>query len=132
MSAVFTILIDGDCPLCTREAQVMKRLDRGRGRLAFIDIAAPGFDPSGLGMTQEQVMGSIHGIHADGRVVRGMEVFRTAYSLLGFGWVLKPTGWPVLRPIFDGLYRVFAWIRPRLPGRRCEGGTCQVPNSLRG
>lgn len=129
MASTFTILIDGDCPLCAREARAMQRLDRGRGQLAFVDIAAPGFDPAQFGRTHAQVMGSIHGVHPDGRVVNGMEVFRTAYSLLGYGWLLKPTGWPVLKPAFDAAYRVFAWLRPRLPGRRCEGGTCRVPGS---
>ena len=29
------ILIDGDCPLCSREMRLLERLDRGRGRLEF-------------------------------------------------------------------------------------------------
>ncbi len=131
MTAPFTILIDGDCPLCVREAKVMQRLDRGRGRLAFIDIAAPDFDPSVFNRTHAEVMGAIHGVYADGRIVTGMEVFREAYSLVGYGWLLRPTGWPVLRSIFDAIYRLFAWIRPRLPGRRCSGGTCRVPGQSR-
>jgi len=35
-------------------------------------------------------------------------VLRLAYDAAGIGWVLRPTGWPMLRPLFDAGYRVFA------------------------
>jgi len=109
-----TLLIDGLCPLCAREARFLQRLDKGRGRLAFMDIAAPGFDPSPLGLTHDEVIGSIHGVLPDGSIVTGTEVFRRAYRAVGWGWLWAPTGWPILKPIFDRLYRLFAKIRPRL------------------
>ncbi len=123
----FTILIDGDCPLCRHEARLLSKLDRGRGRLRLVDIALPEFDASVYGRTQDDVMGSIHGVTAEGRVVEGVEVFRRAYRAVGWGWLLSWTGWPLVRPIVDGVYRVFARIRLRLPGRRCESGSCRVP-----
>lgn len=128
MSGAFTILIDGDCPLCRREAALMRRMDRGRGRLEVVDIASPAFDPSRYGVTLEAVMGSIHGVTADGRCVTGMETFRRAYTALGWGWALAPTGWPVIRPIADAVYRVFAKHRLRLTGRggACEQGRCRT------
>lgn len=107
----------------------MERLDKGRGWLALEDISAAGFDPSVYGRTMEQVMGSIHGVTAEGRVVDGVEVFRRAYAAVGWGWVLGWTGWPVVRPIVDAAYRVFARVRLKLPGRHgggCGGGTCKV------
>lgn len=123
----FTVLIDGDCPLCRHEARLLRRLDRGRGRLALVDIAAPGFEPARYGRTQSELMGSIHGVTGDGRVVTGMEVFRRAYGAVGLGWLLAPTGWSVLRLVFDGLYGVFARVRPHLPGRAssCADGSCR-------
>lgn len=104
----------------------MRRLDRARGGLSIVDIAEPGFDPAAHGVTFEQLMDTIHGRCADGRMVTGMEVFRRAYSAVGWGWVLAPTGWPVLRGVFDALYRVFARSRLGLTGRRgaCEAGRC--------
>ncbi|MFN7022041.1 MAG: thiol-disulfide oxidoreductase DCC family protein [Phycisphaerales bacterium] len=122
----FTIFIDGACPLCRREADLMRRLDRARGGLSIVDIAEPGFDPAAYGVTLDELMGTIHGRCADGRMATGMEVFRRAYSAVGWGWVLAPTGWPVLRPVFDALYRVFARYRLRLTGRpgACEAGRC--------
>lgn len=126
--ARFTILIDGECPLCMHEARLLEKLDRGRGRLALIDITGPGFDAKTYGVTYEQVMGHIHGVTGDGRTVTGMEVFRRAYAAVGWGWLWAPTGWPVLRPVFDLAYRFFAKHRLRLTGRgaACEDGRCRV------
>jgi len=135
----FTILIDGDCPLCRREAAFLARLDGSRGRLRMIDIAAPGFDAGQYGRTHAELMGTIHGILADGTLVTGMEVFRRAYGAVSPWWaaIWAPTGWPLLRPLFDALYRVFARHRLRLTGRSqvnspaenaCEGGACRMPS----
>lgn len=127
-SPEFTIFIDGACPLCRREASLMARLDKGRGRLAFVDISAADFDAARYGTTLERTMATIHGLTADGRLVTGMEVFRRAYAAVGWGWVLAPTGWPVLRPVFDRLYAWFASRRLSLTGRgnACPTGACAV------
>ena len=121
----FTILIDGACPLCAREAGLMRRLDRGRGRLAIVDIASPGFDPARYGSTMDRLMAEIHGVTAEGRVVTGVEVFRRAYWAVGWGWVLAPTAWPGLRWVADRAYAWFAARRLAMTGR-C-GGACGVP-----
>lgn len=124
----FRILIDGQCVLCRTEGRMLERLDAGRGRLEIVDITAPEFDPAAIGATHDQVMGKIHGITADGRVITGMEVFRWAYRAVGWGWLWAPTGWPLLRPIFDAFYRWFARNRYWLTGRRnpCTDGACKV------
>lgn len=123
----FRIYYDGLCPICRHEAAFLRRLDRGRGRLNLIDFTHPDFDPSQVGVTHEALMGSIHGLLPDGRLVTGMEVFRRAYGTLGLGWLWAPTGWPVLKPIFDWMYRVFAWYRPRFSrAGRCESDRCAV------
>ncbi len=122
------ILVDGLCPLCRHEARLLERLDAGRGRLRTVDIAAPAFDPAAFGVSFEEVMGKIHGVLPDGRLITGMEVFRRAYDAVGWGWLWAPTGWPVLRPIFDAAYRWFARNRYRLTGRAdpCVGDRCRV------
>ena len=124
----FKILIDEDCPLCQREANLLRRMDRGRGRLAMENIADPNFDPQRYGTTLDAVMGSIHGVMPDGSLISGMEVFRQAYAAVGWGWLLAPTAWPGLRSIADVGYRWFARNRLRLTGRgRCTpDGRCKV------
>ncbi len=125
----FKLLYDGECPFCWREARWLKRLDR-QGHLAFEDVTAPDFDPSRYGATREELLGVIHGVFPDGRIVRKVEVFRQAYRAVGLGWLLAPSGWPVLRWVFDGLYVLFARYRVplgRMFGRSCASGSCGVP-----
>ncbi len=124
----FTILIDNACPLCRREGKMLMRLDRGRGRLALLDISAPDFNPARFGRSMDQVMAEIHGVRADGSIVTGMEVFRLAWKALGHGWLMAPTAWPVLRPLFDLAYAWFARNRLKLTGR-CTSDTCSTIHS---
>lgn len=57
-------------------------------RLAFVDIDAPGYEPEAhAGVTYRQAMGRIHAITAESTVLRDVEVFRRAYSLVGLGWL---------------------------------------------
>jgi predicted DCC family thiol-disulfide oxidoreductase YuxK len=121
------LLYDGLCPVCSREVRFMRKRDR-KSRLAFEDIADPSFDPALYGLTTEQVIGAMHGVLPDGSIVRGMAAFRIAYRAIGLGWLAAPTGWPILRPIFDLLYRIFARYRPRLSSLsqiQCEIGRCK-------
>lgn len=120
------LLFDGDCPLCMREVRMLSRANR-KGRLKLEDIAAPGFDPAPYGLTKAQVMGHIHAVLPDGRVVTGMEAFRRSYAAVGLGALLAPTGWPGIKPVADRAYAWFAKNRLRLTGRDCAQGTCAVP-----
>ena len=103
----FKLLYDGECPLCRREARFLQRRNR-HGPLAFEDISAPNFDPAVYHTTREELMGVIHGVFPDGRMVRKVAVFREAYRAIGLGWLLAPTGWPGFRWLADGGYEWFA------------------------
>ena len=117
----FKLLFDGQCPFCRLEARWLAWWNKD-GRLALQDITSPDFDPSQYGVTQEDLMGVMHGVFPDGRLVRKVEAFRQAYRAVGLGWLLAPTGWPGLVWIFDGLYALFA--RYRVPASRLFGGGC--------
>ena len=129
----FKLLYDGECPFCRREVRWLQRLNR-HGHLAFEDVSSPEFDPEPFRVSREQLLGVIHGVFPDGRIVRKVEVFRQAYRAVGLGWLLAPTGWPVLRLVFDSLYSLFAHYRiplGRLFGRSCASGTCHAPIAKR-
>jgi predicted DCC family thiol-disulfide oxidoreductase YuxK len=124
----FKLLYDGGCPFCRLEARWLARWNRD-GRLVLEDISAPEFDAARYGVTHDELMGVMHGMFPDGRIVRRVEALRQAYRAVGLGWLVAPTGWPVLRWLFDALYALFARYRVRLGrlfGRGCEGGTCEV------
>ena len=128
---LFKLLYDGECPLCRREARFLQRRNR-HGRLAFEDITAPGFDSSVYGTTREELMGVIHGVFPNGRIVKKMAVFREAYRAVGLGWVLAPTAWPGLRWLADLGYEWFARHRMAIGkffGRQCDSDACLNPAS---
>lgn len=121
-----TVLYDGECPLCTREIEMLRRRDPEGRAARFEDIAAPGFDAGRFGLTHADLMARIHGVLPDGSLVEGVDVFRRVYSAVGLGWLAAPTGWPILRPAFDAAYRWFARNRLRLTGRAeaCDADAC--------
>ena len=62
-------------------------------------------------------MGRIHAISASGDVVTDVAVFRTAYRLIGLGWLYAPTTWPLVGRLIDWLYALWADARLKLTGR---------------
>jgi len=120
--AALTILYDGGCPLCLREVRFLERRDRARNadqpQLAFVDIDDPGYSPDAWGgIHYRAAMGRIHALADDGAVLRDVAVFRRAYALIGLGWLYAPTRWPLLGPLADALYRLWAVERLRLTRR---------------
>ena len=101
------LLYDGACPVCSFEMRRLDGLDRAQ-RLDYLDIAAPGFDAARYGTTMEALMGRMHALAPDGRLLIGMDAIRAAYSAVGLGWLLSPTRLPLLRRIADRLYLAFA------------------------
>lgn len=108
-----TLFYDAACPVCALEMDHL-RARNAQGKLRFVDISAPGFDPSGYGCTASAMDAEIHGLCADGRMLRGIEVLRLAYAGAGLGWMLRPTGWAPLKPLFNAGYRLFARHRRRI------------------
>lgn len=129
MQRAFEVFFDGACPLCRREIEMVRRLDRKR-RVACTDIAAAGFDPAPLGKTHEELMACIHGRLADGTIVEGVEVFRQIYAAVGFGPLVALTRVPPVSWVLDAAYTWFAKNRLRLTGR-CADDACAVPGAQR-
>jgi predicted DCC family thiol-disulfide oxidoreductase YuxK len=141
-----TLFYDAACPVCSLEMDHLRARDRD-GKLRFVDIAAAGFDATAYGASAAAMDAEIHGLRADGTMLRGVQVLRLAYAAVGLGWLLRPTGWAPLRPLFDAGYRVFARHRhgisraaaPLIDAirasrarrtaertRACRGGACDV------
>ena len=129
-SQALTLLYDGGCPLCLREVELLSRKDRQRHgeqlKLAFVDIDHADYNPeSYAGISYREAMGRIHAIDADGAVLRDVEVFRRAYDLIGLGWLYAPTQWPLLRPMTNLAYGIWADMRLRITGRPSLESLCQ-------
>jgi predicted DCC family thiol-disulfide oxidoreductase YuxK len=116
------VFFDGDCPLCTKEIAFVRKLDKG-SRVLFTDIAAPGFDASSIGRTQDDLMARIQARNADGSFIEGVEVFRRMYAAVGLSPLVALTRLPGITQLLDASYRWFAANRLRLTGR-CDEESC--------
>jgi predicted DCC family thiol-disulfide oxidoreductase YuxK len=118
------VFYDGECPLCLREVRMLERLDRGRGRIVFTDIAAPDFSAAAHGRTQAELMAEIHGRLPDGTWLIGVEVFRRLYAAVGLRAAVQLTRLPGVDWTLGKAYELFARNRLRLTGR-CVDGVCE-------
>jgi predicted DCC family thiol-disulfide oxidoreductase YuxK len=123
------VFFDGSCSVCAAGMDVYRRKEQ-EGRLHFVDISAPEFDPAPYGITLEAFMYEMHAIDRESRVYRGVEAFRaiwqafpasTLYGLLG-----ALVTFPGVNLLARLAYRSFARIRRFLPKSRdaCRDGTC--------
>jgi predicted DCC family thiol-disulfide oxidoreductase YuxK len=135
--AALTLYFDHACPFCRREMARLRRWDRS-GRLAFVDIAAEGFDPAPLGVPLTALNAELHGLRDDGAMLVGTGAILAAYTLAGHAWLVWPLRVPVLRPLLSAAYRSFARNRYRISrwlgiggadgaGSSCEAGACPAP-----
>jgi predicted DCC family thiol-disulfide oxidoreductase YuxK len=119
------VFFDGDCPLCMREIDMLRRLDR-KGRIRFTDIAAAGFDPQPLGKSMDDLMEKIQGRLPDGSWIEGVEVFRRLYGAVGFGPLVSLSRVPGVSHALDAGYELFAKNRLKWTGR-CDENGCALP-----
>jgi predicted DCC family thiol-disulfide oxidoreductase YuxK len=112
------LLYDGECPLCLREVNFLQKKDAGRGLVKFTDIAALDYSPAENGGVEfETAMGRIHAVRADGSVIKNVAVFQEVYDVLGIGWLYAPTKWPLIGPLVNKIYDLWADKRLAFTGR---------------
>jgi len=127
-----TLYFDGRCPFCVSSMARLRGWDTA-GRLAFVDIAAPNFDPALLGVTLDALNRELHAAAADGTLLVGIDSMLAAYTLAGQGWRVWLLRIRPLRPMLAALYHGFArrryrfsrWFGYRLPAA-CDGATCAI------
>ncbi|UXU92154.1 thiol-disulfide oxidoreductase DCC family protein [Burkholderia sp. S-53] len=126
------LYFDGRCPLCVAQ---MRRLAawNTRHRLAFVDIAAPGFDPAPLAVDLPALNRELHARLPDGRMLTGVDSILAAYTLVGRRWLVWPLRVPAVRDAFAPLYRRFArnrhavsrWLGYHAEAH-CDGQACGI------
>jgi predicted DCC family thiol-disulfide oxidoreductase YuxK len=124
-----TLYFDGLCVLCSAEMEHYRRRDRD-GRLALVDIAAPDFDATALGLEPAEVQRVLHGRLGDGTWLTGVDTFVAIWERLpGFRLAARLAKLRLVRPLLDLGYRGFVRVRPYLPRRAapaCESGRCDL------
>ena len=123
MSVRTTMFYDGSCPLCRREVDHYRRLDRA-GRVDWADIAADASALESRGVTRNQGMQRLHALDAEGHLVSGAWAFAAIWQELpGYRWLARTVRALHLLPAIDWAYRYFARWRF---ARRCADGACRI------
>lgn len=125
----FTIFYDGQCPLCMKEMDQLKK-HNADGNLLFVDIMQSDFDTQYPHLDWQALNERIHGICDDGTVLIGLDATHRAWSEVGKGWLYAPLRWPVIKYFADKAYLVFARHRYKISywltgKKRCETN-CKV------
>ena len=101
---------DSECPLCAREINLMRRLDK-RGAVEFVDL----YTAQGCPVDQRDLIKRFHAQESGQPAVSGAAAFAAMWRAIP---VLRPFGYLArFRPILWCLelaYRGFLRIRPRL------------------
>ncbi|MFP6850265.1 MAG: DUF393 domain-containing protein [Pseudomonas sp.] len=108
-----TLYYDGDCPLCAREIQLLRRHANVQ-RLCLVDISLNDFHPSSIGYTKQALQDRLHARFADGQWVTGLDATLWSWRAADLGRWAVPLTWKPLRPLFELGYRLFCLARPHL------------------
>jgi predicted DCC family thiol-disulfide oxidoreductase YuxK len=125
-----TLYFDGECPLCAREIQLLRRR-ASADRLTLVDISLDKFDVETIGHSKETLQNRLHAHFADGQWVTGLDATLWSWRAAGLDRWAAPLTWPALRPLLELGYRLFCRLRPHLTwlphpdaGRRCKDNQC--------
>lgn len=103
-----TVYYDGACPLCTGEMALLKARNTA-GKLVFVDIATPGFDPAPLGATLAAMLTLMHVRTPEGRWLIGIPAFVVIYKATGFHgvarWLRRPWAARIAARVYPWLVR---------------------------
>jgi len=123
------VFYDGTCSVCAAEMDIYRRKEHA-GRLIFVDISRPDFDPAPHGISLQEFMHEMHCIDRQAQVFRGIEAFRAIWQAFPhsarYRYLATLIALPGVNPLARLAYWSFARIRKHLPKRhRCDSGVCQ-------
>lgn len=126
-----TLFYDGRCPLCVAEMARLASLDR-HGALAFEDINAADFSRRFPTIDPVAANRVLHGWDENQQLLLGLDVSCRAWQVVGHHRWMAALRWPLLRPLADVGYRIFArnryFFSRLLSGQaRCDDH-CSKPN----
>lgn len=127
------ILYDHDCPFCRQEMQRLKSIDVD-DCLILLNINSRLFNPEYWGVSREQASQSLHILTAERIWLVGMPAIRYVYAQVGQGWLLAPSGWPMITWLADLLYRYIApnryvishWLGLSSNNQQCTNEFCTM------
>jgi predicted DCC family thiol-disulfide oxidoreductase YuxK len=105
-----TVWYDQSCPLCRREINLMRRLDRG-GRIQFVDAADPS---TTCPLDRAEVLSRFHAME-NGHLLSGAAAFAAMWRAIPLLWPLGMAArLPGAERLLNWAYGHFLKIRPCL------------------
>ena len=127
------VLYDHDCLFCRQEIQRLKSLD-SEDRLIPLNINSPIFSEEYWGVSHDDASAALHVLTAEKTWLVGMPAIRHVYAQVGLGWLMAPSGWPVISRFSDLAYRYIAlnryvisrWLGLEKVKGKCTDNACTV------
>ena len=113
------VIYDSKCNVCKLEIDWLSRRDERLNtktlrKLRMTDLESMDYNSNSEingKVGYRQGMEAIHAVTPDGKVLKGVPVFRAAYEQVGLGWLFAITQWPILSSIVGLGYDIFAKYR---------------------
>eukprot|EP00894_Picocystis_sp_ML_P002725 jgi/Pico_ML_1/53242/g3818.t1 len=128
-------LYDGDCSICMNLVSMLKKRDKGRGKIKFINIADVDYNPDeNMYIEFEEAMQTIHVITKDQEIIKGAEALGVMYDAVGLGWVSTLQKVPGLQQLGSAAYELIAKLRLPIEGRSMDAllATRQIEKAASG
>ncbi len=114
---------DGGCPMCAREVNHYRKLDR-RARVRWYDIHAEPQLPERYGIAAQAAQAELHVRDSAGQIQTGVPGFIVIWRELPYWhWLAPIASLPGIFHLLQALYRPFARWRLK---RRCAEGVCTI------
>lgn len=110
------LIYDSKCGVCQWEVENLRSLGSG-DKILFTDCEDLGYDPQlprNGGVSYESAMARIHAVTSRGEVLDGMQVFAACYEQVGWGAFFAFTRLPVIGPLVELGYSIFAKVRTQV------------------
>lgn len=121
-----TLLYDGACAFCSREAAWFER--RANGKLELIDISAPYFDAHQWGLNPQEVQAELHARTHNGKWIKGWQSTVLCLEAIGYGKTALFLRFKPFKPVLNVSYQLFARHRVFLSQQMIRIGL--LPKSL--
>ena len=118
------IFYDGNCPLCVKEMNSLKRADT-HNKIILEDINKDDFEQRFSYIKRKNAMAFLHGQRDNGEMIYGLDVTFAAWQTVGRHSWLKLLQLPGIRFIADLGYRLFAKYRRQIT-RICCQSSCGI------
>ena len=118
------IFYDGNCPLCAKEMQSLKRADK-ENKITLEDINKEDFEHRFSNIKRVDAMGYLHGQLDNGKMIYGLDVTFTAWQTVGKHAWLKIFQLPIIRSLADAGYWLFAKYRLQITAVVCKSN-CRI------